>query len=201
MTGVFRIWLEHPPSGNAIQTEAERVPWYGNSNPDHQVELHPLVSVGALDFRSHVKWIQQGSQRFMGYGPTQLVTVLNKTITIQRVTVGGESYIRIHGTKTGFNHWNLRGRVVQPAQPLADGLALRLDILEDSNQIIPEALNLPAVAVAGTVAHTKAPTLGPSDIITFQALIRIHLPTILDQASTMSRDIPLPVEFVLLDLE
>jgi len=26
VTGAFRIWLEHPPSGTVIQTEAERVP-------------------------------------------------------------------------------------------------------------------------------------------------------------------------------
>ena len=31
ITGVFRIWLEHPPSGTAIQTEAERVPWFKDS--------------------------------------------------------------------------------------------------------------------------------------------------------------------------
>ncbi len=45
VTGVFRVWLEHPPSGTASQTEAQRVPWYANSNPDHQVELHPLLEI------------------------------------------------------------------------------------------------------------------------------------------------------------
>ena len=53
-TGAFRIWLEHPPK--YIQTEAdpEKV---GNSNPPHQVELHPLTQIGHLDLRSHVTWI------------------------------------------------------------------------------------------------------------------------------------------------
>lgn len=200
VTGVFRIWLEHPPAGNIVQTEADRVPWYANSNPDHQVELHPLIGVGPLDFRPHIKWIQDGNSRFEGYGPDRLPTVLGKRLTIQRITIEGEPYVRIRGTKTGFNHWDLRGRLTQPAQALADGLAMRLDIL-DGDQVVPGALALPAVAVAGTVAHTKVQGLVAGDEIRFQALIRIHLPTILDQLSTTPQEVPLPLEFVLLDLE
>lgn len=200
VSGVFRIWLEHPPAGTVVQTEAQRVPWYANSNPDHQVELHPLLQVGTLDLRSHVKWIQDGSDRFAGYGPDRLPTVLGKRLTIQRITVEGEPYVRIRGTKTGFNHWDLRGRVTQAPQPLVDGAAMRVDIL-DGDQVVPGALDLPAVAVEGTVAHTKLQTLVAGDVIRFQALIRIHLPTILDQLSTTPQEVPLPLEFVLLDLE
>src|SRR2546422_2135331 len=43
--------------------------------------------------------------------PAQLATILNKTLTIQRITNQGESYIRIGGPKTGNNHWDLRARV------------------------------------------------------------------------------------------
>ncbi len=200
VTGVFRIWLEHPPPGNAVQTEAEPVPWYENSNPDHQVELHPLLQVGSLDFSGHVKWIEEGNDRFEGYGPGRLPTLLRKTLTIQRMQVEGESYIGIRGTKTPFNHWDLRGIVTQPPQPLADGLVLRLDILE-GNHIVPGALTVPAVAAAGTAAHNKAQNLNAGDVIQFQALVRIHLPTILDQLGDQPLEIQLPLEFVLLDLE
>src|SRR5213079_373251 len=57
VTGVFRIWLEHPPAGATVQTESERAPWYANSNPDHQVELHPVTQIGSLDFLGFVKRI------------------------------------------------------------------------------------------------------------------------------------------------
>lgn len=200
VTGVFRIWLEHPPPGDAVQSEAERVPWYSNSNPDHQVELHPLIRVGSLDFTGHVKRIQEGSEEYRGYGPVELQTVLNKKLTIQRMMVQGESYVRLKGTKTGYNHWNLRARVVEPPEALADGTRVRLDVL-DGNQVIPGAVRLPAVAVAGTGANTKVQSLAPGNIVQFQALIRIHVPRILDQLSLTAKQIPLPVEFVLLDLE
>src|SRR5256712_44406 len=37
VTGAFRIWLEHPPTGTAVQTEADRGPWVRSSNPEQQV--------------------------------------------------------------------------------------------------------------------------------------------------------------------
>ena len=92
MSGVFRIWLEHPPAANAIQTEAQRVPWFANSNPDHQVELHPITAIGSLDFLGHIKRIRAGTQSYTGYGTTELVTILNKKLTIQRITIQGVSY-------------------------------------------------------------------------------------------------------------
>jgi len=200
VTGVFRIWLEHPPPGNQVQSEAAPLPPYPHSNPDHQVELHPILQIASLDFRDHVKLIEEGEWYYEGYGPPELRTVLRRRLTVQRIQVQGQPFIRIRGAKTGWNHWNLRGRVMQTAQPLADGLILRLDILR-GNQVVPEALRVPAVAVAGTVAGTKVQALSFGDIIEFQAMGRLHLPTVLDQAGADAQEIPLPLEFVLLDLE
>jgi hypothetical protein len=198
--GAFRIWLEHPPAGAAVQTEANRVPWYANSNPDHQVELHPVTQIGTLDFLAHVKRIRRGSQTFTGYGPPQLTTVLKKKLTVQRRLAGGVAFVRLVGTKTGNNHWDLRGRVVGAPESLADGTRIRLDILQGT-QVVPGALGISAVAIAGTAAHTAAQALANGDVVTFQALIRMHLPTLLDQLSNTATEITLPVEFVLLAVE
>jgi hypothetical protein len=200
VAGAFRIWLEHPPAGAAVQTEADRVPWYPNSNPDHQVELHPVTQIGALDFLGHVKRIRRGAQTFTGYGPPQLTTVIKKKLTIQRRQVGGVAFVRLVGTKTGNNHWDLRGRVVGAPESLADGTRIRLDILQ-GNQVVPGAVGISAVAIAGTAAHTAAQALANGDVVTFQALIRMHLPTLLDQVSDTAAEITLPVEFVLLAVE
>jgi hypothetical protein len=147
-----------------------------------------------------VKRIRAGTQSFTGNGPDKLPTILNKKLTIQRIQIQGEPHVRIKGTKTPLNHWNLRARVVAAPEPVVDGTRLRFDILK-GNQVVPKALGLSAVAVAGTVAQTKVQPLVPGDIIEFQALIRMHLPTILDQISSTAQEIPLPVEFVVLDLE
>jgi len=155
VSGVFRLWLEHPPAGTSVQTEAARVPWFVNSNPDHQVELHPITAIGSLNFLGHIKRIRAGTQSFTGYGLTELVTILNKKLTIQRITIQGVPYVRIQGTKTGNNHWNLRARVLGPPEVIADGARIALDVLQ-GNQVVPGALALPAVAVSGTTG-----TYGP----------------------------------------
>ena len=104
VTGVFRVWLEHPPPGNQVQSEAAPLPAYPHSNPDHQVELHPLLQIASLDFLDHVKLIEEGDWYYEGYGPKELRTVLQKRLTVQRIGVQGQPYIRMRGTKTGFNH-------------------------------------------------------------------------------------------------
>lgn len=200
VSGVLRIWLEHPPSGAVAQVEGERVQPYVNSNPDHQVELHPLTQVGALDLRDHIKWIELNGQRYEGYGPDKLITVLNKTITVQRTTHDGVSYVRLHGPKTGFNHWALSARVVGTPTTLSERLLLRLDVL-NGNSVVPGAISVPAVVVAGTEAFTKAQSLGNGNIIDFLALGRIYVPEVLSHVNSTPQDILLPLEFVLLDLE
>lgn len=200
--GVFRMWLEHPPTGTTVQTEAARVPWYPHSNPDHQVELHPITRIGSLDFLPHFKLIENEGEVFDGFSATNLPTVLGKKINIRRMTIDGEPYIRVNGTKTGFNHWRLRARVVTASETLPDGIRIRLDILSATgNQVVPGALGIPAVALAGTVAHTEAQSLNPGIIIRFQALIRMNVGAVLDAVTTTAQEIGLPVEFVLLDVE
>jgi hypothetical protein len=176
------------------------VPWYVNSNPDHQVELHPVTRIGALDFLAHVRRIRDGAQAFSGYGNTQLKTIVKKKLTIERVVIGGDSYVRLVGTKTGNNHWNLRGRVSAPPEILSDGTRFSLDILQ-GNQVVPGALGISAVAISGTAANAAAQSLVFGDIIQFQALIRMHLPTILGGLSNAATEIALPIEFVILDVE
>jgi hypothetical protein len=103
------------------------------------------------------------------------------------------------GSSSG-NHWDLRGRVVGAPESLADGTRIRLDILQ-GNQVVPGALGISAAAIAGTAANTTVQSLAIGDVVAFQALIRMHLATILDHLSDTATEINLPVEFVLLAVE
>ncbi|MGH2609549.1 MAG: hypothetical protein ACRDHF_10745 [Tepidiformaceae bacterium] len=208
-TGVFRIWLEHPPKGNKVQSEALKVPSYTNSNPDHQVELHPLLKVGALDFTDHVRRIRDGNKVGRGYGPTELKKLLwrkkqggeeRATIAVRRMTIKDEPYIAIVGAKMGFNHWNLRGRVADGPKPLDDGTRIFLDILR-GNVVVPGALRVPAVSVKGTQVDGRVNQVVAGEIVEFQALVRLSVSAILDQAGSTEKDIELPIEFVFLDIE
>lgn len=47
VTGVWRIWFEHPSPGE--QTQGDNVDVPANSNPDHVFEIHPVTNFGGQD--------------------------------------------------------------------------------------------------------------------------------------------------------
>ena len=53
----------------------------------------------------------------------------------------------------------------------------------------------------GTAADTAVQSLTSGDVIRVQALIRMQLPTILAHTTDTAREIALPIEFVILDVE
>ena len=75
-----------------------------------------------------------------------------------------------------------------------------MDLLNE-NQVVSGARGLLAVTVAGTVADIRLQAVASGDIVRFQALIRMQLPTLLDQSNSSEQQISLPIEFMLLDLE
>jgi len=200
LTGVFRMWLEHPPYGTQYQSEAKRVEWYKNSNPDHVVEIHPITQIGSLNFSGHVKGIELGTSSYEGYGPGKLKKILKKDLVVQTVSSSDGDLVRIKGKKRGYNHWNLTARVESAAQAIADGHRITITIL-DNGQPVNKADNLSAVTVSGTQADTDVQNLAATDLIDIQALIRLDLNPILDSASTTATTIDLPVEFVLLEVD
>jgi hypothetical protein len=47
LTGVWRIWFEHPSPGDQVQGDPVDVP--ANSNPDHVFEMHPVTNFDGQD--------------------------------------------------------------------------------------------------------------------------------------------------------
>lgn len=48
VTGMWRIWFEHPPTGEN-QVQGQNVPPPEDSNPDHVFELHPLTDFAGFN--------------------------------------------------------------------------------------------------------------------------------------------------------
>lgn len=75
----------------------------------------------------------------------------------------------------------------------------------DTDQALPAvvsgALRVPAVSVKGTRAEGRVSQVVARDIVEFQALVRLYVPAILDQAGSATKNIDLPMEFVFLDIE
>jgi hypothetical protein len=198
--GVFRIWHEHPPPKGGVQSESKKLPQYKNSNPDHMVELHPLIRIGSLDFVRHIGWIEKDGDRYEGYGYDKLRQIASRSLEIQRVSIGGERYVRMLTPKMFYNHWSLRAVVVGDVERLADGLRAVVDILPESGNR-PPVRGLTAVVAEGTDAHGRFADLRPGQIIEFLAVGRIALRPVLAALGDSLRAIRMPVEFFVLDFE
>jgi hypothetical protein len=66
LTGVWRLWFEHPGSEDQIQKK-NSVPIPENTNPDHIFEFHPITKFGNFDCRDSFLPVADGPKEFRGY--------------------------------------------------------------------------------------------------------------------------------------
>jgi hypothetical protein len=193
-SGAFRIWLEHPPS--FVQTESDPEPVNG-SNPDHQVELHPLTQAGAIDLRPNVRWVEKDGDEGFGYGPIQFQDVLTWTIDIETLSHHGTRYVGIKGKKFKFNHWTLRARASSQAEQLADGVRIRVNILGDDGTALADDVSL--LGIADTAGGTELAGMNVGQTFEFLALSTLDISKILDQVTADPQEIAVPIAFIVLD--
>lgn len=198
--GIFRVWLEHPPGNGAVQSEAKRVPAYKNSNPDHMVELHPLLKIGDVDFHEHIGRIESEDEAFEGYGFEKLRLLASRTLEIGRTRINGTQYVRLISPKMGFNHWTLTATIRSRPELLADGARLRLDVIDETGRR-PPLRGHTAVTAVGTAVHERMLDSQPGDTIQLLALGRIAIPPVLAALDTGATAIRMPIEFALLSFE
>lgn len=198
--GVFRVWLEHPPAEEGErQCECEELPEYESSNPDHMVELHPLIRLGDTSFLEHVKEIKKGIKQYKGSPGKRLVSTLErKKITIEKETEDGETYIVIRGPKTGYNHWTLEAQIKTRPKKVKDGHYFTVDVLSGT-QVVKE--NLPAFTIEGTEADNEISVAKVGDKATLFGLMRLDLKTILRLVRNAEKEIKMPYEMAVLAVE
>ena len=49
VTGVWRLWFEHPSGEDTLQTQGDPVQIPGDSNPKHLFEIHPITKFGTFN--------------------------------------------------------------------------------------------------------------------------------------------------------
>src|SRR5215813_3525952 len=65
LTGVWRLWFEHP--GSEDQVQGDDVAVAANTNPDHIFEFHPVVKFGSFDVFDSFEPIENQAAEFRGY--------------------------------------------------------------------------------------------------------------------------------------
>ena len=196
--GVLRVWLEHPPKGGIRQCECDPPPRYTDSTPKHMVQLHPLTHLGDISFLEMTRGIQKGDIPYIGFRGGKLPTTLNrKKIAIRRVNKGGETYIAIKGSKTGYSHWTLLAEMMSIAEKRKDGHAFDVGVVHRDGFM---ERNLRALTIKGTGADKLAGSLEVNDEVVLFGIMRLDLALIERKAGKKWKTMPLPYEMIVLDI-
>jgi hypothetical protein len=172
-TGVWRLWFEHPPSG---QTQTQALNSLGqpgsNTNPAHCFEVHPLTEFDSIK-------LQQTFHTIPGYKPKNAEDAFARyeklTISLSATTAN----VTLTSKMIGFNYVRFKLRLQQKAVALAgkDGLQAKVDIfsLTSADDDQPLATNVRAIFVQGTQPAQEAAKLGAGAEMVVWGIPRLNL--------------------------
>ncbi len=135
VTGIWRIWFEHPPSsGEQIQGDTVAIP--SNSNPDHVFEIHPIINFSDQDILVSLAPIAKVDEK--GVAAKAYTTAPASEAFKSYDSLGArigvtETGITITTRRAGFNYVSFLLEPVGDAKPLADGLFVLARVYDDAN--------------------------------------------------------------------
>lgn len=200
ITGVWRIWFEHPSPGD--QTQGDEVDVPSTSNPDHVFEIHPITRFGPNDIAvsSFVPIDQRDSETpstkedYSAYPAAKAFgsyESLKSTITVS------DTVVSITAKKAGYNYAEF---MIQPVdQVLAgdDGTFVRANVYDVSDPENPvTAAPRRMVFVAGTQPELAIKALAPGQMLHVLGIPRVNLAEVA-ALSGSDIDTPLPYEMII----
>jgi hypothetical protein len=100
VTGVWRIWFEHPSSGDQVQGDSVDVPT--NSNPDHVFEIHPITNFDGQDIAdSSLIPIAKGQKTYDAYPAHIAFATYEK---LKATISASDTAVSITAGKVGYNY-------------------------------------------------------------------------------------------------
>jgi hypothetical protein len=99
ITGAWRLWPEH--AGGADQVQDAPVPPFDTTNPDHVFQIHPIISVNAIDVRKSFHPIA-------GFTPKDAETAFTHYENMRCRITPGPQQTTIMTNMAGFNYVKFR---------------------------------------------------------------------------------------------
>jgi len=135
MSGVWRIWFEHPSTGD--QTQGDDVEAPSTSNPDHVFEIHPITKFGTQDIAlsSLVDIIDQKKKcSYHAYPASKAFAVYER----QEATIGvSGTAVSITAKKVGYNYAEFLLEPVGKYKVGDDGLFVLANVYDTSDEETP----------------------------------------------------------------
>jgi hypothetical protein len=135
VTGVWRIWFEHPSPGDQTQGDSVDVP--ANSNPNHVFELHPVTNFGGQDIgdSSLIPITDPGDGHAYNAYPASVAFAAYQKL--QATVSVSDTAISITATKAGYNYSEFVLEPSGPPQHGDDGIFVLANVYDASDLEAP----------------------------------------------------------------
>ena len=191
VTGVFRLWFEHPSPGQMVQGNS--VPKPANSNPDHVFEIHPITQFGNdSDLLSFAPI--ENDKKTQKYQPYPAETAFPKYEALKSTLKNNGTAISITSTKAGYNYTEFIMELAAKPTQVSDGslvLATVFDVSDEEEPVVEGLRRM--VFVKGTGPANAVAKLGKGDRLHVLGIPRVNLSEVLaaaKQGQTISTRLP-----------
>jgi hypothetical protein len=184
VTGVWRLWFEHPSPGQMIQGNTVAKP--SNSNPDHVFEIHPITQFGnnsVIDSFVPITGTQNTNPT--KYTAYPAATAFPKYEALKSTIKNNGSAISITSTKAGYNYAEFIIELAAKPTAVSDGalvLAKIFDVSDEEEPVIPDLRRM--VFVQGTPPADALNGLGKGDRLRVMGIPRVNLTEVVAAATS-----------------
>jgi hypothetical protein len=165
MTGVWRIWCEHP--GSDEQVQGQHIAKIKTTNPPHVFEIHPVLKTDNIDLLKTLKPIEgftykNATQAFERYENTPF-EIIPGSQTITMITKG-----------VGYNYVKFKIEILSEQEHTDDDSRMYFcSVLDGNNDVIVEKVRM--VFIKESSAEKKIRNLQPGDRMRVVGIPRIDL--------------------------
>lgn len=199
VTGIWRIWFEHPGPG---QIQGETVPTPSSSNPDHVFEIHPLTRFGSFDCRDSFLNIANPNTSpakvYKAYSATRAFGEYEKLEAAIKAT---SKRVRLATSQIGFNYTEFVIELGGKPKDMGDSLMVMARIYDsaDPEEPVVEKLHR-MVFVKGSPPATQLQGLSKGDTLHVLGIPRVNLKEVMAVANKFGANetvVPLPYEMII----
>lgn len=201
ISGVWRIWFEHPSPGDQIQGDTVDRP--ADSNPDHVFEIHPITKFGKMDI-ANTSFVPidkpngtaepKAPEDYQAYPASKAFGAYEKLRAT--VSVSGTA-VSITATKAGYNYAEFLLEPVGQAVAGDDGtfvLANVYDVSDSENPVTAAPRRM--VFTNGTQPESELRKLSSGQMLHVLGIPRVNLAEVSAVSSSDGNDMALPYEMI-----
>jgi hypothetical protein len=200
VTGVWRIWFEHPSPGDQVQGDPVDVP--ANSNPDHVFEVHPITNFDSQEIAdSSLVHIAKGQKTYEAYPALTAFPAYDKlTATIS----ASGTAVSIAAEKAGYNYAEFiielagQPQLASQSDPNDNGIFVLANVYDLSDPETPVTTDVRRmVFVENTEPAKQVLALPKGGRLHVLGVPRVNLAEVDALGRVDSVDIPLPYEMII----